>query len=121
MTTVHHRYATVEGRQVFYREAGPPGAPAVVPLPAVWGRNDEIFGSDASITALGKRLGTLGHVVFQCLRPGSRQRLAARIPPAIPAAMTPGPCCVHASAARHSKRPGHTAAPWAPSAPWNTR
>ena len=32
MTTVHHRYATVEGRQLFYREAGPPGAPAVVLL-----------------------------------------------------------------------------------------
>jgi hypothetical protein len=76
---------------------------------------------EAPVTALGKRLGTAGHVVFQCLRPGSRQRLAARIPPAIPAAMTPCPCCVHASAARHSKRPGHTAAPWAPSAPWNTR
>jgi pimeloyl-ACP methyl ester carboxylesterase len=32
MTTVHHRYATVQGRQLFYREAGPPGAPAVVLL-----------------------------------------------------------------------------------------
>jgi pimeloyl-ACP methyl ester carboxylesterase len=32
MTTVHHRYATVEGRQLFYREAGPPGAPAVMLL-----------------------------------------------------------------------------------------
>jgi len=32
MTTVHHRYAAVEGRQLFYREAGPPGAPAVVLL-----------------------------------------------------------------------------------------
>jgi pimeloyl-ACP methyl ester carboxylesterase len=32
MATVHHRYATVRGRQLFYREAGPPGAPAVVLL-----------------------------------------------------------------------------------------
>jgi pimeloyl-ACP methyl ester carboxylesterase len=32
MTTVHHRYAAVEGRQLFYREAGSPGAPAVVLL-----------------------------------------------------------------------------------------
>jgi pimeloyl-ACP methyl ester carboxylesterase len=32
MTTVHHRYATVGGRQLFYREAGPPAAPAVVLL-----------------------------------------------------------------------------------------
>jgi pimeloyl-ACP methyl ester carboxylesterase len=32
MTTVHHRYAAVEGRQLFYREAGPPEAPAVVLL-----------------------------------------------------------------------------------------
>jgi pimeloyl-ACP methyl ester carboxylesterase len=32
MTTVHHRYATVNGRRVFYREAGPAGAPAVVLL-----------------------------------------------------------------------------------------
>ncbi|HXW46661.1 MAG TPA: alpha/beta hydrolase [Streptosporangiaceae bacterium] len=32
MTTVHHRYAAVEGQQLFYREAGPPGAPAVVLL-----------------------------------------------------------------------------------------
>jgi pimeloyl-ACP methyl ester carboxylesterase len=32
MTTVHHRYATVRGRQLFYREAGPAGAPAVVLL-----------------------------------------------------------------------------------------
>jgi pimeloyl-ACP methyl ester carboxylesterase len=30
--TVHHRYATVRGRRLFYREAGPPGAPAVVLL-----------------------------------------------------------------------------------------
>jgi pimeloyl-ACP methyl ester carboxylesterase len=30
--TVHHRYAAVEGRQLFYREAGPAGAPAVVLL-----------------------------------------------------------------------------------------
>ena len=32
MTTVHYRYATVRGRQLFYREAGPAGAPAVVLL-----------------------------------------------------------------------------------------
>ena len=32
MTTVHHRYATVNGRQLFSREAGPPGAPDVVLL-----------------------------------------------------------------------------------------
>jgi pimeloyl-ACP methyl ester carboxylesterase len=32
MTTVHHRYATVDGRRLFYREAGPAGAPAVVLL-----------------------------------------------------------------------------------------
>ena len=32
MTTIHHRIATVQGRQLFYREAGPPGAPAVVLL-----------------------------------------------------------------------------------------
>jgi pimeloyl-ACP methyl ester carboxylesterase len=32
MTTVHHRYATVEGRQLFYREAGPQDGPAVVLL-----------------------------------------------------------------------------------------
>jgi pimeloyl-ACP methyl ester carboxylesterase len=32
MTTVHHRYATVHGRQLFYREAGPPEAPDVVLL-----------------------------------------------------------------------------------------
>ena len=32
MTTVHYRYATVRGRQLFYREAGPVGAPAVVLL-----------------------------------------------------------------------------------------
>jgi pimeloyl-ACP methyl ester carboxylesterase len=32
MTTVHHRYAAVEGRQLFYREAGPPGAPVLVLL-----------------------------------------------------------------------------------------
>lgn len=32
MTTVHHRYATVRGRQLFYREAGPADAPAVVLL-----------------------------------------------------------------------------------------
>jgi pimeloyl-ACP methyl ester carboxylesterase len=32
MTTVHHRYATVHGRRLFYREAGPAGAPTVVLL-----------------------------------------------------------------------------------------
>ncbi|MFG2788250.1 alpha/beta fold hydrolase [Streptomyces sp. NPDC048419] len=32
MTTIHHRYATVRGQRLFYREAGPPGAPAVVLL-----------------------------------------------------------------------------------------
>jgi len=29
---VHHRYAELAGRRLFYREAGPPGAPAVVLL-----------------------------------------------------------------------------------------
>jgi pimeloyl-ACP methyl ester carboxylesterase len=32
MTTVNHRYATVQGRRLFYREAGPAGAPTVVLL-----------------------------------------------------------------------------------------
>jgi pimeloyl-ACP methyl ester carboxylesterase len=32
MTTVHHRYAAVNGQRLFYREAGPAGAPAVVLL-----------------------------------------------------------------------------------------
>jgi pimeloyl-ACP methyl ester carboxylesterase len=32
MTTIHHRYATVHGQQLFYREAGPSDAPAVVLL-----------------------------------------------------------------------------------------
>jgi pimeloyl-ACP methyl ester carboxylesterase len=32
MATVHHRYATVQGRQIFYREAGPADAPTVVLL-----------------------------------------------------------------------------------------
>jgi pimeloyl-ACP methyl ester carboxylesterase len=32
MTTVHHRYAAVDGRQLFYRDAGPPEAPVVVLL-----------------------------------------------------------------------------------------
>ncbi|MDT0468499.1 alpha/beta fold hydrolase [Streptomyces gibsoniae] len=32
MVTVHHRYATVQGRQIFYREAGPVDAPHVVLL-----------------------------------------------------------------------------------------
>ncbi|MET9554439.1 alpha/beta hydrolase [Streptomyces sp. NPDC006645] len=32
MVNVHHRYATVQGRELFYREAGPPGAPVLVLL-----------------------------------------------------------------------------------------
>ncbi|HEY2551298.1 MAG TPA: alpha/beta hydrolase [Streptosporangiaceae bacterium] len=32
MTAVHHRYAIVNARQLFYREAGPAGAPAVLLL-----------------------------------------------------------------------------------------
>jgi pimeloyl-ACP methyl ester carboxylesterase len=32
MTTIHHRYATVGGQRLFYREAGPVDAPAVVLL-----------------------------------------------------------------------------------------
>ena len=32
MPVVHHRYATVGGRRLFYREAGPPGGPDVVLL-----------------------------------------------------------------------------------------
>lgn len=32
MATVHHRYANVEGREVFYREAGDAGAPVIVLL-----------------------------------------------------------------------------------------
>jgi len=32
MTAVHHRYATVQGRRLFYREAGPADAPVVVLL-----------------------------------------------------------------------------------------
>ena len=32
MTEVHHRYATVQGRRLFYREAGPADAPALVLL-----------------------------------------------------------------------------------------
>ena len=32
MTTIHHRYATVGGQHLFYRQAGPPDAPAVVLL-----------------------------------------------------------------------------------------
>jgi pimeloyl-ACP methyl ester carboxylesterase len=32
MTAVQHRYATVDGHRLFYREAGPPDAPAVVLL-----------------------------------------------------------------------------------------
>ncbi|WP_436532335.1 alpha/beta fold hydrolase [Actinoplanes sp. HUAS TT8] len=32
MTVVHHRYATVQGRQLFYREAGPADGPVIVLL-----------------------------------------------------------------------------------------
>ncbi|GIH25243.1 hydrolase [Acrocarpospora phusangensis] len=32
MTAVHHRYATVQGRRLFYREAGPADAPVIVLL-----------------------------------------------------------------------------------------
>jgi pimeloyl-ACP methyl ester carboxylesterase len=32
MTTIYHRYATVAGQQLFYREAGPPTGPAIVLL-----------------------------------------------------------------------------------------
>lgn len=32
MPAVHHRYATIDGHQLFFREAGGPGAPAVVLL-----------------------------------------------------------------------------------------
>ncbi|GGL12714.1 hydrolase [Sphaerisporangium melleum] len=32
MTAVHHRYADVQGHRIFYREAGPAGAPVVVLL-----------------------------------------------------------------------------------------
>src|SRR5215467_4822189 len=32
MATIHHRYATVDGRRLFYREAGPAGAPTIVLL-----------------------------------------------------------------------------------------
>ncbi|HXW81328.1 MAG TPA: alpha/beta hydrolase, partial [Acidimicrobiales bacterium] len=32
MTAVHHRFARVDGQQLFYREAGPAGAPVVVLL-----------------------------------------------------------------------------------------
>jgi pimeloyl-ACP methyl ester carboxylesterase len=32
MTTVHHHYAAVEGRRIFYRDAGPPTAPVVLLL-----------------------------------------------------------------------------------------
>ncbi|GIF48711.1 pimeloyl-ACP methyl ester carboxylesterase [Asanoa ferruginea] len=32
MTTIHHRYANVDGRTLFYRESGPVNAPAVVLL-----------------------------------------------------------------------------------------
>ena len=29
MHAIHYRYATVQGQRLFYREAGPAGAPAV--------------------------------------------------------------------------------------------
>ncbi|MEZ0363803.1 alpha/beta fold hydrolase [Mycobacterium sp. pUA109] len=32
MSTVHHRYATIDGRRLFFREAGEPDAPALVLL-----------------------------------------------------------------------------------------
>jgi pimeloyl-ACP methyl ester carboxylesterase len=32
MPAIHHRYATVDGRRIFYREAGPAGAPVIVLL-----------------------------------------------------------------------------------------
>ena len=32
MAAVHHRYATIQGRRLFYREAGPADAPAIVLL-----------------------------------------------------------------------------------------
>jgi pimeloyl-ACP methyl ester carboxylesterase len=32
MVTVHHRYATVQGKQLFYRQAGPADAPVLVLL-----------------------------------------------------------------------------------------
>src|SRR5215813_2171388 len=32
MTLIHYRYATVQGRRLFYREAGPSDGPAVVLL-----------------------------------------------------------------------------------------
>ncbi|KUL31758.1 alpha/beta fold hydrolase [Actinoplanes awajinensis] len=32
MVEIHHRYATVDGRRLFYREAGPAGAPVLVLL-----------------------------------------------------------------------------------------
>ncbi|HET9874293.1 MAG TPA: alpha/beta fold hydrolase, partial [Mycobacterium sp.] len=32
MAAVHHRYATVDGHRLFYREAGDPNAPAVLLL-----------------------------------------------------------------------------------------
>src|ERR1700684_2159412 len=32
MPTVHHRYLTVDGHRLFYREAGDPNAPALVLL-----------------------------------------------------------------------------------------
>src|ERR1700748_1884064 len=32
MAAIHHRYATVQGRRLFYREAGPADAPTIVLL-----------------------------------------------------------------------------------------
>lgn len=59
MHAIHYKYTDIDGQRLFYREAGPPGAPALlllhgfpassfmfrdlIPLLAVWGRNDEIF------------------------------------------------------------------------------
>jgi hypothetical protein len=64
MTTVHHRYATVGGHQLFYREAGPDDAPdhlgfglSDAPPAGQFGytfdalaglTNDEIFGPDGA-------------------------------------------------------------------------
>ena len=61
---IHYRYADIDDQQLFYREAGPADAPALVlmhgfptssymfrdliPLLAVWGANDEIFGPDGA-------------------------------------------------------------------------
>ena len=38
MTQCHHRYATLDGHRLFYREAGPAGAPVIVLLHGVPGQ-----------------------------------------------------------------------------------